>query len=68
MKINPQSFFNFCANHVPLLRALSERGGELSEMEVMPDPRKSVRHRGIAGYGAAAVARITDSCSDRAGQ
>jgi len=35
MKINPQSFFNFCANHAPLLRALAERGGELSETEVM---------------------------------
>jgi len=31
MKINPQSFFNFCANHVPLLRALAERGVEISE-------------------------------------
>jgi hypothetical protein len=29
MKINPQSFFNFCANHAPLLRALAERGGEI---------------------------------------
>src|ERR1035437_122219 len=35
MKVNPQSFFNFCANHAPLLRALAERGGELSETEVM---------------------------------
>ena len=29
MKINPQSFFNFCANHAPLLRALAVRGGEI---------------------------------------
>lgn len=28
MKINPQSFFNFCANHAPSLRAFSERGKE----------------------------------------
>ena len=35
MKINPQSFFNFCANHAPLLRALAERGGEISETEAM---------------------------------
>ena len=35
MKINPQSFFNFCANHAPLLRALAERGGEFSEAEAM---------------------------------
>jgi hypothetical protein len=35
MKINPQSFFNFCANHASLLRALSERGGELSETDIM---------------------------------
>ncbi len=35
MKINPQTFFNFCAAHAPLLRALAERGGELSETEAM---------------------------------
>lgn len=35
MKINPQTFFNFCANHAPLLRALGERGGEISEAETM---------------------------------
>jgi hypothetical protein len=35
MKVNPQSFFNFCANHAPLLRALVERGGEVSEAEGM---------------------------------
>lgn len=35
MKINPQSFFNFCANHAPLLRALAERGGEFSDAEAM---------------------------------
>jgi hypothetical protein len=35
MKINPQSFFNFCANHAPLLRALAERAGEISEADAM---------------------------------
>lgn len=35
MKINPQTFFNFCANHAPLLRALAERGGEISERDAM---------------------------------
>src|ERR1700733_13514459 len=35
MKVNPQSFFNFCAAHAPLLRALAERGGEISEAEAL---------------------------------
>ena len=35
MKVNPQSFFNFCANHATLLRALAERGGEISEAEAV---------------------------------
>jgi hypothetical protein len=35
VRINPQSFFNFCANHAPLLRALSVHGGEFSEAEAM---------------------------------
>ena len=35
MKINPHSFFNFCANHAPLLRALAERGGEVFEAEAL---------------------------------
>ena len=35
MKVNAQAFFNFCAAHVPLLRQLGERTGELSETEVM---------------------------------
>ncbi len=35
MKVNAQAFFNFCAAHVPLLRQLAERTGELSEGEVM---------------------------------
>ena len=34
MKINPQRFFNFCANHAPLLRGLADTKGELSEAEV----------------------------------
>ena len=33
MKVNPQSFFNFCASHAPLLRGLAEHGGEISEAE-----------------------------------
>ncbi len=35
MKVNPPSFFNFCASHAPLLRALAERGGEISEPEAV---------------------------------
>jgi len=35
MKVNPQTFFTFCANHAPLLRALAEPGGEISEAEAM---------------------------------
>ena len=33
MKINPQSFFNFCATHSALLRALAEHDGEISEAD-----------------------------------
>lgn len=35
MRVNPESFFRFCAEHVPLLRDLSERTGEISEAEAM---------------------------------
>lgn len=35
MKTNPQSFFNFCASHSPLLRELAEHGDEISETEAM---------------------------------
>src|SRR5437762_11841542 len=35
MRINPQSFFNFCANHAPLLSTLAARGGAFSEAEAM---------------------------------
>ena len=35
MKVNPQTFFNFCSRHVSLLRALAESTGEFSEPEVM---------------------------------
>ena len=59
MEINPQSCFNFCANHAPLLRAPSERGGELSETEVMMKRmlgRESVCMR-LAGTG--------ESCQDK---
>jgi len=34
MRIAPQTFFNFCAIHVPLLRALMEQKGEVSESDV----------------------------------
>lgn len=34
MKVSAQTFFNFCSGHVPLLRQLAERAGELSEPEV----------------------------------
>jgi hypothetical protein len=34
MKVNASTFFTFCANHVALLRGLSEREGEMSESEV----------------------------------
>jgi hypothetical protein len=42
MKINPQRFFNFCANHAPLLRGLSEVNGEISEA----DARRLIRTTG----------------------
>lgn len=35
MKINPQSFFNFCAQHGSLLRALAEHGREISESDAL---------------------------------
>jgi len=44
MKVSPQTFFNFCAVHVPLLRALQERVGELSEA----DARRVIRDSGKA--------------------
>ena len=44
MKVSPQTFFNFCADHVPLLRALQERVGELSEA----DARRLIRDSGNA--------------------
>lgn len=34
MKVSPQTFFNFCASHVPLLRLLKEHEGEASEADV----------------------------------
>jgi hypothetical protein len=33
VKVNAQAFFNFSARHVPLLRALTAREGEMSEAE-----------------------------------
>jgi hypothetical protein len=35
VKVNPQTFFNFCSRHVSLLRALAEVSGETSETEVV---------------------------------
>jgi hypothetical protein len=34
MRVNATTFFFFCGSHVPLLRALTERAGEISEAEV----------------------------------
>src|SRR5204863_7413324 len=39
MKVNPQSFFNFCSGLVPLLRQLAESEGEISEA----DARRLIR-------------------------
>jgi hypothetical protein len=44
MKVSPQTFSNSCAVHVPLLRALQERVGELSEA----DARRLIRDSGKA--------------------
>jgi hypothetical protein len=44
MKVSPQTFFNFCAVHVPLLRALQERVGEISEA----DAKRLIRDGGKA--------------------
>jgi hypothetical protein len=35
VKINPQRFFNFCSAHTALLRAITEREGELSDAEAI---------------------------------
>jgi hypothetical protein len=35
MKVPPQTFFTFCSNHVALLRALADKGGEISEAEAL---------------------------------
>jgi hypothetical protein len=35
VKINPQTFFNFCAAHTTLLRALAEHVGEVSQTDVL---------------------------------
>lgn len=44
MKIPPQTFFNFCASHVPLLRELARQEGEISEA----DARRLIRSSGSA--------------------
>src|SRR5438128_1055256 len=42
MKIPPQTFFNFCAGHVPLLRELACQEGDFSEADV----RRLIRSTG----------------------
>lgn len=44
MKVNPQAFFNFCSNHVPLLAQLAGHMDELSESEVRRLIRVSRTH------------------------
>jgi len=44
MKIAPQTFFNFCAAHVPLSQALAEQAGEVSD-------KKTVKFREIKNSG-----------------
>jgi hypothetical protein len=34
VKVNPQAFFSFCSNHVPLLARLAVHEGEISEADV----------------------------------
>ena len=34
MQPTPKSFFDFCANHVPLLHAISQKPGDISEAQV----------------------------------
>ena len=34
MQITPKRFFDFCANHVPLLHAISQKPGDISEAQV----------------------------------
>ena len=45
MKINPLTFFNFCATHVPLLREIMLHEGEISEA----DARRLIRASSVAG-------------------
>jgi hypothetical protein len=45
MKVNPLTFFNFCATHVPLLREIMLHTGEVSEA----DARRLIRSTGIPG-------------------
>ena len=35
MKVNAQAFFNFCSGHVPLLRQMTLRTGEISEADAL---------------------------------
>lgn len=39
MQVSPKQFFNFCATHVPLLRALTVRHREVTEAEVREQVR-----------------------------
>lgn len=45
MKVNPQTFFNFCSGHVPLLGQLAEVDGEISEADV----RRLIRANTVSG-------------------
>jgi hypothetical protein len=45
MKVNALTFFNFCATHVPLLRELMLRNGEISEAEA----RRLIRSGSVSG-------------------
>jgi hypothetical protein len=45
MKVNPLTFFNFCATHVPLLREIMLHAGETSEA----DARRLIRSSSTSG-------------------
>ena len=46
MKISPRTFFNFCAEHVPLLRELARQEGEISEADAADRLRAWAKERG----------------------
>lgn len=57
MKVNPQAFFNFCAAHVPLMRQLAERTGELSAPEVNVTIKLPSHTAPLVGLDSVEVAR-----------